>query len=203
MLEWFKNIADENVIQDNLTFASLFIAMYENMVDYVVSNLKGFLCDVEVRDGKEIWKSTNIYRDEIKKRIVDQFGNTDVTKASFLWLVDNNAITESDYKCFLESKRIRNKYAHELVNVMMQGVTENEIKQLFDMFALYQKITKWYFCEIEAPILGEELPDSVDSTEVSSFATIVFSMVLEVLYRGKSKEYKEMLEKFEKDYRQQ
>ena len=98
MLEWFKNIADENVIQDNLTFASLFIAMYENMVDYVVSNLKGFLCDVEVRDGKEIWKSTNIYRDEIKKRIVDQFGNTDVTKASFLWLVDNNAITESDYK---------------------------------------------------------------------------------------------------------
>ena len=201
MLEWFKNIADENVVQDNLTFASLFIAMYENMVDYVVSNLKGFLCDIEVRDGKEIWKTTNIYRDEIKKRVVDQFGNTDVTKASFLWLVDNNAITESDYECFLASKRIRNKYAHELVNVMMQGVNENEIKQLFDMFALYQKITKWYFCEIEAPILGEELPDGADSTEVLSFATIVFSMVLEVLYRGKSEEYKAMLEKFEKDYR--
>lgn len=200
MLEWFKNIVDEGVIQENLTFASLFIAMYENMVDYVVSNLKGFLCDIEVRDGEEIWITTNYYRDEIKKRVVDELGNKDVTKASFLWLVDNNAITESDYQCFLKSKQVRNKYAHELVNVMMQGINEDEIKQLFDMFALYQKITKWYFCEVEAPILGEELPDGVDSTSVTNFATIVFSMVLEVLYRGKSGEYKSMIEQFEKDY---
>ena len=201
MLEWFKNIADESVLQDNLTFASLYIAMYENMVNYVVSNLKWFLCDMEVKDGEEICITTNHYREEIKKRVVDEFGTKDITKASFLWLVDNNAISESDYQCFLNAKRVRNRYAHELVNVMMQGISEDDIKQLFDMFELYQKITKWYFCEIEAPILGEEIPENADTVSVESFATIVFSIVLGVLYRGKSVEYKTMLEQFEKEYR--
>lgn len=199
MPEWLDNITDKNFLQDNMTFVSLYIAVFENMTDYVVSNLKSFLCDLSIKDGKEVYKETTKYREEIKNRIVDDKGNKDITKASFLWLVDNGAITQEDYDCFLDIKKVRNRYAHELTSVIYQGVCETEIKLFFDMFSLYQKIGKWCFINIEAVILGEELPEDLDSAEVHTGADIMFGMILDVLYNGKSEEYKAMIEAVEKE----
>ena len=198
-MEWLSNITNKDLLQDNLTFASLYIAVYEHMTDYVVSNLKSFLCDWGVKDGKEYYIETDIYKTEIKNRIVDDRGNKDITKSSFLWLIDNGAITQVDYQIFLDSKLLRNKYAHELTSVIYQGVDESEIKLFFNMFEVYQKISKWYFINIEAPIMGEELPDDVDLLQVQTAANIMFGMILEVLYNGKSDEYKEILKDVKKE----
>jgi len=46
MPKWLKNITDKGFLQDNMTFVSLYIAVFENMTDYVISNLKSFLCDL-------------------------------------------------------------------------------------------------------------------------------------------------------------
>ena len=67
------------------------------------------------------------------------------------------------------------------------------------MFGVYQKISKWYFINIEAPIMGEELPDDVDLLQVQTAANIMFGMILEVLYNGKSDEYKEILKDVKKE----
>ena len=192
-MDWLNNITDKNILQDNLTFASLYIAVYEHMTDYVVSNLKSFLCDSVIKDGKEYYFETDVYKNEIKNRIVDNKGNKDVTKSSFLWLVDNGAITQADYQCFIDAKLLRNKYAHELTSVIYQGIAETEIKLFFDMFEIYQKIGKWYFINIEAPILGEDLPDNVDLLQVQTSASVMFEMILDVLYNGKSYKYKKIL----------
>ena len=199
MPDWLNNITDKNILQDNMTFVSLYIAIFENMTDYVVSNTKSFLCDWSIKDGKEIYKETIEYKGKIKNRIIDEKGNKDVTKASFLWLVDNGAITQEDYDCFLDIKKVRNRYAHELTSVIYQGVCEPEIKLFFDMFSIYRKIGKWYFINIEAAILGEELPEDMDLTEVRTGADIMFGMILDVLYNGKSEEYKAMIEAVEKN----
>ena len=193
LVDWLNNITDKNILQDNLTFASLYIAVYEHMTDYVVSNLKSFLCDSVIKDGKEYYFETDVYKNEIKNRIVDNKGNKDVTKSSFLWLVDNGAITQADYQCFIDAKLLRNKYAHELTSVIYQGIAETEIKLFFDMFEIYQKIGKWYFINIEAPILGEDLPDNVDLLQVQTSASVMFEMILDVLYNGKSYKYKKIL----------
>ena len=169
------------------------------MTDYVVSNLKSFLCDWGVKDGKEYYSETDIYKTEIKNRIVDDRGNKDITKSSFLWLIDNGAITQEDYQIFLDAKLLRNKYAHELTSVIYQGIDESEIRLFFDMFGVYQKISKWYFINIEAPIMGEELLDDVDLLQVQTAANIMFGMILEVLYNGKSDEYKEILKDIKKE----
>lgn len=198
-MEWLSNITDKNILQDNLTFASLYIAVYEHMTDYVVSNLKSFLCDWGVKDGKEYYIETDTYKTEIKNRIVDDKGNKDTTKSSFLWLIDSGAITKEDYQIFLDAKLLRNKYAHELTSVIYQGIDESEIKLFFDMFAVYQKISKWYFINVEAPIMGEELPDNIDLLEVQTAANVMFGMILEVLYNGKSDEYKEILKDVKKE----
>lgn len=199
VINWLKNITGKDCLQDNLTFVSLYIAIYEHMVDYVVSNLKYFLCDWQIQDGKEVWILTEAYKNEIKNRIVDDFGNKDVTKASFLWLVDNDAIDDADYQCFLNAKALRNRFAHELTTVIYQGVQESEIKLFFDMFAVYKKISTWYFLNIEAAILGEELPTEADLTSVKTTAEVMFGSVLNVLYNGKSKEYQTILASVECD----
>ena len=67
------------------------------------------------------------------------------------------------------------------------------------MFAVYKKISTWYFLNIEAAILGEELPTEADLTSVKTTAEVMFGSVLNVLYNGKSKEYQTILASVECD----
>ena len=193
MGEWFDNVVDKDFLQENLTFTSIFIALYEHFTDYVVFNVKDFLCDIEIKDGKLICKKTEEYNSEILNRIVDEKGNKDVIKASFLWLADNGAITDNDYKKFLALKGVRNKYAHEMAKIIYNGVDEEEITLLFDMYSLYSDISKWFFTEIEAPIIGYEITKEVDLDKIQSIASYAFGIVLNALYGGKSEEYKKMI----------
>lgn len=193
MAEWFENLVNKDYLQDNLTFASLFIALYENMTDYAVSSVRDFLCNIGVKYGKMACTETSEYRTQIRKRIVDDKGNKDITKASFLWLVDHRAITSADFDRFLEMKDVRNKYAHELSEVIMTGISENEIVLLLDMHSLYRTISRWFFVEIEAPISGYEIPENADIDNIQSAANLTFGIILNVLYNGKSEEYKTMI----------
>lgn len=161
MAEWFENLINKEYLQDNLTFVSLFIAFYENMTDYVVSNVKAFLCDIGVKDGEMIYIETGKYVSVIRNRIVDDKGNKDRTKASFLWLVDQGAITSADYDKFLQIKKIRNKYAHELSNVIMLGIQENEIALLFDMHSLYSAISRWFLSSLRRRSWDMEYPKTL------------------------------------------
>lgn len=190
--DWIKNIVNEDFLKDNLTFVSLFIAVYENFVENVVSKIKTFLCVEEIKDGNLIYNETKKYKDEICNRIVDEKGNKNITKSSFLWLVDNGAVTQADYSDFLSIKMIRNKYAHELTEIILYGVEENEIKLFFDMIALYKKITEWWFLNIEAEIMGYKIEEGA---EIQGSANMVFDIIIQILYNGKSKEYQQIISK--------
>ncbi len=193
MEEWIENLVNKDYLQDNLTFASLYIALFENMTDYVVSSVKNFLCDIGIRDGKIFCEETDEYRRQIRKRMVDDKGNRDTTKASFLWLIDHGAITSADFDKFLQIKQVRNKYAHELSEVITTGITESEVALLFDMHSLYRKISGWFFVEIEAPITGYEIPENADIDDIQSATNVMFSIMLDVLYNGKSEEYQSII----------
>ena len=195
MSDWLANIVDKEVLRDNLTFVSLFIAIYEHTVDYAISNIKSLLCDLYFEDGKEQWKETESYKQEIRNRIVDEKGNKDITKASFLWLVDNGAISSSDYTSFLDIKAVRNKYAHELTTTIFEGVSESEISKLISMCELLQRISRWFWVNVEAPIMGYEVPDVEEPGDIQSAGSLVFQMLLEVLYNEKSEEYKSIVAK--------
>lgn len=189
---WLNNIVDEDFLKDNLTFVSLFIAVYENFIDYVVSNIEIFLCNESIINGELVIEKTQVYKDEIKNRIVDDKNNKDITKASFLWLKDNNAINDDDYDTFLKVKNIRNRYAHELTSILLSGINEKEeVEAFFNMITLYKKITKWWFINIDAEIMGYEVDDNA---EIYSVANGAFDLIIEVLYNGKSEKYKKMIE---------
>ena len=64
--QWLINTTDKDILQTNLSFVSLFIAVYENMVDYVETNLESFLCDVYVENGELKYIKTQKYKKERK-----------------------------------------------------------------------------------------------------------------------------------------
>lgn len=193
MNEWLDNVVDKNTLQDTLTFTSIFIAVYEHMVDYVESNIKDFLNEIAVEDGKIISKKSKEYKSEIENKIVDEKGNKDKIKASFQWLVSHGAITSEEYERFLVLKDIRNKYAHELTDIIYKGVDKSEIPLLFEMQSLYSKITRWFFLQIEVPLMGDEMLEDADTDKITNVANFLFRIMFDVLYEGKSEEYKATL----------
>lgn len=193
MNEWLDNVVDKNTLQDTLTFTSIFIAVYEHMVDYVESNIKDFLNEIAVEDGKNISKKSKEYKSEIENKIVDEKGNKDKIKASFQWLVSHGAITSEEYERFLVLKDIRNKYAHELTDIIYKGVDKSEIPLLFEMQSLYSKITRWFFLQIEVPLMGDEMLEDADTDKITNVANFLFRIMFDVLYEGKSEEYKATL----------
>lgn len=193
MNEWLDNVVDKNTLQDTLTFTSIFIAVYEHMVDYVESNIKDFLNEIAVEDGKIISKKSKEYKSEIENKIVDEKGNKDKIKASFQWLVSHGAITSEEYERFLVLKDIRNKYAHELTDIIYKGVDKSEIPLLFEMHSLYSKITRWFFLQIEVPLMGDEMLEDADTDKITNVANFLFRIMFDVLYEGKSEEYKATL----------
>lgn len=191
--QWLKNTTDKDLLQTNLSFVSLYIAVYENMVDYVETNIQAFLCNAIIENGELKYIKTPEYKSEILNRVIDDNGNKNITKASFLWLVDNKAITQSDYEVFLEIKSVRNRYAHQLTEVIYQSVSEHEVIMFTKMRDLYRKISKWYFLNIDAEIMGYDLPQESDYCDVFSGVDIMFGMIIDILFDGKEEHYKSLL----------
>ena len=192
---WLEIITDKEKISDNLIFTSFYIAIYESMVDFVEENVKSLLSDISVEDGSIKEESTNEYKIKIKNRVVDEKGNKDITKASFLFCVDIKIIDEDDYNDFLNINMLRNDYAHKLLNIVSSEIQSNDIDHFVKMVNLYKKISKNWFIEIEAPINGFDLTKDIDKENIMSGHCVVIEIMLDVLYRNKSEYYKELKNK--------
>lgn len=191
-----ENIIDEANLRESLSFAALYIALFENFISFIEDRIKKlYWSGSEIGDDGEYRdKYHSDFKTRIEKRDVDGKGNHDVLKASMLWLKDEGAINDEDYEFFLEAKQQRNLFSHELINVVFRGITEEEIKRFFDLFALYRKIDQWWIVEIDIPAMGDYVPENVDKNEVSSVITQLFSMMIDVLYCGQSENLKQLMD---------
>lgn len=68
---------------------------------------------------------------------------------------------------------------------------QDEVVDIED--SLYRKISGWFFVEIEAPIIGYDVPPDADVSNIQSGANVMFSIMLDVLYNGKSEEYQSII----------
>lgn len=191
-----ENIIDEANLRESLSFAAFYIALFENFTNSIEDQIKKlYWRGSEIGDDGEYKdKYHSDYKTRIEKRDVDGKGNHDVLKASMLWLKDEGAIDDEDYEFFLEAKKQRNIFSHELISVVFRGITEEEIKRFFDLFSLYKKIDQWWIVEIDIPALGDYVPVNVDKNEVSSVITQLFAMMIDVLYRGQSDNLKLLMD---------
>lgn len=194
--EILKNITDYNELKEKLAFVSIFIAIYENMADFVECNVKSLLCHESIVDGEYTIQETPLYKEKIRKHPVDDKGNRNITKASFLYLKDIAIIDQSDYELFLVIKEVRNKFTHELTDIILGEVTEEDVDLFIKLLFLRQKISRNWFIIIEAPIAGFKITDDIDKDGICSVQDYLFAIAIDVLYCKNEEKYKRILKEY-------
>ncbi|MEA4940169.1 MAG: hypothetical protein VB091_11345 [Christensenella sp.] len=192
------NITDEESLKSNLSFAAFYIALFENFADTVVDKIRGFLSDgIHFNENGEItYIESERYKSEIVNRKDNESNKLGVLKSSMLWFVDNAAITMSEYEQFIEIRDQRNRFVHELTSFLLNGFNEPEIKMFFELLRIYKKIDKWWINEIEIPTSADDIPQDYDPNSVGSVISGMFDIMVDVIFRGKSEEHKELLRKY-------
>ncbi|MCI8569112.1 MAG: hypothetical protein HFJ11_03895 [Bacilli bacterium] len=88
----FFNITNEEAIKDNLNFYALYLLLFENFKNSIIFNVKSFLCDISVKNGKVIYiKSPEYKKIENKK----YNGKRNVFINTLDWLKNLDVITEN------------------------------------------------------------------------------------------------------------
>ena len=191
-----ERILDKDSLKVELSFMAIFIGLFEYLKDTVCSRVESFLCTDMTRtdEGELVWVHTEEYKSEIEKRIVDGKVVKDRLRNTMLWYKEAGALTEKDYVRFLELRKKRNSYAHEMTTHILDGLPEQDMHALIDLLELFRKLDQWWINEVEIPISGDFEPGSYQEDEVESMALITFKMLISTLFvEGKSEEYLEML----------
>lgn len=154
------NIIKKDALTNTLIYCSLFISLYESMTDWVEDSISGLYCDESTFKNKKIvYTKSKKYVEEIENTIVDSKGNKNKTLASMLWFVKQGCITKDDYEFFLEVKKQRNDYAHEMGNIFLQGTNEKDIIYINKVFALYKKMCLWWWNTFEKELYENYIPE--------------------------------------------
>ncbi len=200
MNETFKNILNESILKDNLIFASIFIALYESFAESVIEKPKIWLCDDCMEESEWVQIESDEYKKLIKNRIVDDKGNKDITKASFLWFVDKYVFSADEYTDFLAIKKKRNDIAHELLLLISEGFTEEDYKLFGKLINLYRKLDKWWIINFEIELTCDDIPEDYDPEGVIGGQAIIYNTIIDIIYGNKGDEYKKMYEDLRKNY---
>lgn len=171
--KWLEFLNPES-LKSNLTLSSLYIASFESLKDYIVENVKSFYNTGF--DGEKLIYSED-YELNVKKR------DKNITLASIDWLKENGAIDEQDITIYNNLGQYRNRLAHELMNLMFDGLTENLPEKFAELIAFKIKIEKWWILNIDIPTNPDfdakadiKESDIVSSTQI--FTQIIFDMLL-------------------------
>lgn len=174
--DWIKYLSPEN-LKGNLMGCSLYIAIYESFIDYLITQLKYFY-----HTG---FDETGDHFDPKYNSEVLELDNNPVN-ASLKWFVNNGVIEELEYDRFHELRQFRNKLTHEMMEVLFEGLTNDFEKNFSDLINLRMKIDKWWIMEIEIPTNPDYDPNNeINPDDVTTGSQIMFKLITDLLSEDK------------------
>ncbi|HPM10945.1 MAG TPA: hypothetical protein PK941_10925 [Paludibacter sp.] len=184
IIEKFDNLMNRDYLRETLCFFALYITIYENLIETVVTRVESFLCfEIDrIQNGHIKYIHSDIYKEEIRNKIVDGKGNKDIIKATMLWFQENKAITQDEYNLFLELKDLRNSFVHDLADHVWHGVSDKDIQALSSLFAISAKLDNWWINEIDIPIMGKYDLNEEESKRVFSLNLLIFGQMIQTLF---------------------
>ncbi|WP_439474807.1 hypothetical protein [Algoriphagus formosus] len=170
--KWLKFLDPEN-LKDNLIFSSLFIASFEAFKDHIVEEVKSFFSTGFNEDGLII--------SENYSKSVGNLAKSKV-KASLLWLKESGAIESQDLDIFNDLLLYRNKLAHELMDLLFEGLPQELPEKFTQLIKLKIKIEKWWIVNFEIPTNPDfdykpEIKEEDIITPTQIFNQLIFDML--------------------------
>lgn len=106
--------------------------------------------------------------------------NKSAVYASLSWLMENQAINESDLVTFEQLKKTRNLLAHRLFDVVTGQAKSPHEAQFAVLVELLRKIEVWWVVNLEIPINPDYADEEIDEAGIVPGAILSLQMLLQV-----------------------
>jgi hypothetical protein len=131
-----------SVLRGKLISASIYLAAFELLNDSIIERIRTFFFSGFDQNGIIVGPD---YQSEVLSR------NTSPLYASVSWLLENNAIDDKDLETFESLKKLRNRVAHEMHQLVTSDSQKDYLAELSTLVALIRKIEVWWVVNIELP----------------------------------------------------
>ena len=170
----YEAMFDPKVIKQRLILSSLYIALYEIMIDIMIENVKEFY----IHDSSQ--KNHEQYDDEVMGLITKRT-ERNVQRATILWLVKKKLLCEEDVSKITKFSYTRNKIVHEMAGSIFDMNTEEVLSEYAEMLKFYEKFShNWLL------FLNPDLATKKDM-KIFSMTTILHRIMAEIALTGEEK----------------
>jgi hypothetical protein len=138
--EKWERFLNPDELRPTLMLASIYISTFEILKDSIISRIKDFYWTGFDENGDII---------DPKYKIEALSKNNSILYASLAWLQEAEAISDDDIEKFNLVKKRRNDIAHEMYQMLSEGLPTDFPERFNDMVSLLRKIEKWWV-KIEA-----------------------------------------------------
>lgn len=180
--ENWEDTLNSEIMRERLIFISMYITAFELLREIIIDNIRSFYAEGFDQNGPKIGKD---YQYEVLAR------NKSEIYASLDWLVEHEAISIKDIESFEKIKRVRNRLAHELLNVFTRGETFNLVEEFNPLIELLRKIGVWWVVNVEIPTNPDYDGQEIDESEIVPSGILSLQIMLEVVSRNST-----LLEKY-------
>lgn len=177
-----ENFFNPDILKQNLIIASLFIAVFDNFKANIIDRVKYFYFS-GIKDGVEQFKD---YEQDVLNKVKSK--NNKQIKATLLWLKENEFITEAEEILFAEFTNTRNKLAHEMNRMLIDGFSEEIYKLYAEMINLFSKIERKWIIDIEIPINPPDIPyEDINWDGITSINFEFIKIMTDIAFTGNDK----------------
>ena len=173
--KWERFLTPE-ILRSNLLMASVYLVIYEKFKKIIIERIREFYCN-GFKDGE--WIVDSDYQEKVISR------NKSLLYASLLWYLEIGAIADQDLRDFEEVKSFRNSIAHELDNLIIEGIPTDIVNNFNKLNSLFEKIEKWWFMNVELlvnPYLSDVEIKELDMDKVVSSSIATNQLLIQVAF---------------------
>jgi hypothetical protein len=163
-------------IRANLLMVSLFLFTYEALMDAIVEQTRGFYSTEWDAERRELVPNER-YRTQVLSLAKGPLDS------SCRWLMAGGALCEDDLRAVHAAKELRNRVAHELPEVLLDGGVAFG-PALWDLWALIRKVDQWFIREIHVPCdpdFDHLTEQELSEADVHSFRMSMLQLVTEAV----------------------
>jgi hypothetical protein len=169
--EHWERFLDPEVVRPSLFMATMFITTFEILKNSIVDRIRDFYLIGWSVEG-------NTVSPDYAAKVLSL--NKSVVYASLNWLMERQAIDESDLVTFEQLKKTRNLLAHKLFDVVTGQAESLHEEQFTVLVELLRKIEIWWVVNVEIPINPDYDDEEIDEASIVPGAILSLEMLLQV-----------------------
>ncbi|AMC35361.1 hypothetical protein [Janthinobacterium sp. B9-8] len=173
--EHWEHFLDPEVVRPSLFMAAMFITVFEILKNSIVDRLRDFYL-IGLSD------ESNTVCPDYTNNVLSR--NKSAVYASLSWLVENEAINDSDIATFEQLKSTRNLLAHKLFDVVTGQAESTHQEQFTALVELLRKIEVWWVVNVELATNPDYDDQEIDEAEIVPGAILSLQMLLHVASGG-------------------